>query len=104
VAIGVGRDRSSASVVFLLRRVEAGEDKASEKLIALPDRRAKALLADKACDRRPWMMTGGGTASKAVIPAKSNHEAHIFPDKNLLRASKSMSKGKYGLAKWKCDD
>jgi hypothetical protein len=70
MAIDVGRGRSSASVVILLTRVEVAEDKASEKLIAQPDRPAKVLLAGKACDRRPLVMTCGGTASKAIIPAK----------------------------------
>ena len=75
MAIDVGRGRSSAPIVFLLTRLEAAEDKASEKLIALPGRPAKTLLADKACNRRPLVITCGGTASKAVTPPKSNHEA-----------------------------
>jgi hypothetical protein len=88
MAIDVGRGRSSAPVVFLLTREEAAEDKASEKLIALPDRPSKALLADKACDRCRLVMTCGGTA-KAVIPTK----VEPLPRQKSLRASKSAQKG-----------
>jgi hypothetical protein len=95
--------RSSASVAFLLTRVEAAEDKASEKLIALPDRPAKALLAEKACDRRPLVIACQGTASKAVIPTKVEPRGAHLPRQKSLRASKSTQKGKDGLAKWKRD-
>jgi hypothetical protein len=88
MAIDVGCGRSSAPVVFLLTREEAAEDKASEKLIALPDRPSKALLADKACDRCRLVMTCGGTA-KAVIPTK----VEPLPRQKSLRASKSAQKG-----------
>jgi hypothetical protein len=93
MAIDVGRGAAPPPVAFLLTPVEAAEDKASEKLIALPDRPAKALLAERACDRRPLVMTCRGTASGRSSPPKSNHEAHIFPDKNLYERRRARKKG-----------
>ena len=85
MAIDVGRGRSAASIVFLLTRVEAAEDKACEKLIARPDRPAGALLADKACDRRLGGDWRGHRIKGGQPPPKSSHEAHIFLDKKSLR-------------------
>jgi hypothetical protein len=76
-------DAAAAPPVFLLTRVEAGEDKASEKPIALPDRPAKAVLADKARDRRPLVTTCGGTASKTVIPAKVEPRGAHLPRQKI---------------------
>src|ERR1700739_3181602 len=99
MAIDVGRGRSSAPVVFLLTRVEAAEDKASEKLIALPDRPNPGTSCRQGM--RPMPI---GDDLRRHRKGGHPHQSRTSSPTKISTGVEERAKRKYGLAKWKCDD
>jgi transposase len=78
-------DARGRPIAFHLTPGEAADCKAYDDLIDLPERKPKALLADKAYDTDAIRADLKQRGIKAVIPPKSNRKAVIRYNKRLYR-------------------
>lgn len=78
-------DERGRPIAFHLTPGEAADCKAYDDLIDLPDKKPKALLADKAYDTDAIRADLKRRGIKAVIPPKSNRKIAIRYNKRLYR-------------------